>query len=132
MCEFTEEQKIKVWKKGRIVENFPSEYVRKDACGAWMLFEKYGDRDSPFGWEIDHVYPKSKLEEFGVPNDLINNIDNLRPMNWRNNDSKGADYPSYNSVVKSEDNHNTECTDSKMVNSLVQAKISRLFKEYDI
>lgn len=132
MCDFTEEQKLAVWNKGRKVEEFQDRYVRKDACGAWMLFEKYGDRDSPFGWEIDHVYPKSKLEALGVPTNLINDIDNLRPMNWHNNQSKGSDFPSYMSVLKAEDNHNIECEDSKLVNPTTQRKISRLYQEYGI
>lgn len=132
MCEFTEDQKKAVWCKGRIVEGFQEEHVRKDACGALMLYEKYGNRNSSFGWEIDHVYPKSKLEQLGVPADLINHIDNLRPMNWRNNESKDADYPSYKAVVKAEEDHNIECDDSKLVNPSTQTKISRLYHEYDI
>lgn len=52
-----------VWEKGRAVLGYDSKFVRKDACGAWMSFEDYNDRNSPCGWEIDHVYPKSKLEK---------------------------------------------------------------------
>ena len=40
MCEFTENQKKAVWRKGRIIEEFQEKYVRKDACGALMLYEK--------------------------------------------------------------------------------------------
>ena len=52
-----------IWNKGQVVKGYNEKCYRKDACGAWMIREKYGDRTSPFGWEIDHIYPKSKLSE---------------------------------------------------------------------
>lgn len=68
--------------------------VRKDACGAFILYEDFGDRNSAFGWEIDHIYPASKLKEReDVTDEQIDDMRNLRPLNWRNNASKGADCP---------------------------------------
>lgn len=121
-----------VWEKGRAVLGYDSKFVRKDACGAWMSFEDYNDRNSPFGWEIDHVYPKSKLEKLNVPDELINHIDNLRPMNWHNNVSKDDDYPVYQATVKSEDDHNIACEEEKYVNKRTRDKIVALFKDYSI
>jgi hypothetical protein len=51
-----------IWNKGQVVKGYNEKCYRKDACGAWMIREKYGDRTSPFGWEIDHIYPKSILK----------------------------------------------------------------------
>lgn len=125
----TEDLKKKVWKDGLTVNGYSPNEVRKDACGAFMIYEKYGDRESDFGWEIDHVCPKSLLEELGYKEDEIDNIDNLRPMHWRNNLSKGNDYPSYTSVVTSSNDDNVESEEAKIVNSKRQAKIKSLYKK---
>lgn len=46
-----------------------------------MLRNKYGATDSEYGWEIDHVVPRSK-----GGTDLLGN---LQPLQWENNRSKG-------------------------------------------
>ncbi len=69
-----------VWKKGNVVSGYNEAKYRKDACGAWMMYDKYGNRDSPFGWEIDHIIPKSKGGD-----DVLSNY---RPLQWKNNASK--------------------------------------------
>lgn len=121
-----------VWNKGRIVSEFPADQVRKDACGAWMIKEHYGNRGSVFGWEIDHIYPEKKLQERDVPLELIDNINNLRPLNWKNNLSKGTDYPVYHANVKSDEGRNIECDEEMKVNEPTQKKISSLFSDYNI
>lgn len=121
-----------VWNKGRIISGYPADQVRKDACGAWMIKTHYGNRESIFGWEIDHIYPEKKLQAKGVPQDLIDNVDNLRPLNWKNNISKGTDYPVYHANVKSEEGRNVECDEEMKVNEPTQKKISSLFSEFNI
>lgn len=116
---FSEEVKQKVWEKGKIVSGYNAELVRKDCCGAWIVRNKYGDRNDDFGWEIDHVYP----QVLGGDDAL----DNLRPMQWQNNKSKRDDYPSYTSVVKADGNINVENTVRHTVNSIVQEKIKELY-----
>ena len=70
----------KVWEKGKIVPDNDPNIWRKDECGAWIGRNYYGDRNSQYGWEIDHVIPESR----GGGNELIN----LRPLQWGNNASK--------------------------------------------
>jgi len=66
-----------VWEKGIVGEGHdPSEW-RKDICGAWIKRSDYGNRESEFGWEIDHI---DKNRE-------NNDIRNLRPLQWKNNAS---------------------------------------------
>lgn len=139
MAQFTEEKLNKIWEKGIIDSRFDPNKVRKDACGAWIIRDKYDDRNNPFGWEVDHIYPQSKLKEAGVPENLINDMTNLRPLNWKNNVSKGCDYPCYQSAMKSESSkdsngrevdRNIACSDEREVNDVVQQQISELFSGY--
>lgn len=122
-----EELKKKVWNKGITDPAFQAEHVRKDACGAWIVYEHFGNRDSPFGWEIDHVIPASKLSELGIPKDKIDDILNLRPLNWRNNVSKGANYPSYIASVKAENDKNIIKETPMDVNAELQTKLKVLY-----
>ncbi|WP_295432435.1 hypothetical protein [uncultured Prevotella sp.] len=130
MCNITKELIEKVWKKGRSITGYDDNVIRQDACGAWMRFDKYGDRTNVFGWEIDHIYPKSKLRERNVPDDEIDCIDNLRPLNWINNDSKGSDYPIYHARTKASGDKNIKCDNEYTVNENTQNRIERLFGKY--
>ena len=42
-----------VWNKGLVDDRYNPELVRKDACGAWIIRDKYNDRENPYGWVID-------------------------------------------------------------------------------
>lgn len=77
---FTEEQIQKVWEKATVVGGNDSNVYRKDECGAWIARKQYGNRNSSYGWEIDHIKPQSK----GGGDELSN----LRPLQWENNMSK--------------------------------------------
>ncbi|MCA9308167.1 MAG: HNH endonuclease domain-containing protein [Patescibacteria group bacterium] len=69
-----------VWEKG-IIDPYQNPAIyRKDQCGAWMKRDCYGNRDSDFGWEIDHIVPQSRGGS--------NMVSNLRPLQWRNNACK--------------------------------------------
>lgn len=124
---YSTEQIQKVWDKGTIVPNYDSSKYRKDACGAWIVRDKFGDTHSPYGWQIDHIYPEAKLKLRRLDQESIDNIKNMRPMHWRNNASKGADYPTYHSVMKAVDNHNEEIDDIFEVNANIQATLRDLY-----
>lgn len=141
MAQFTDEQLDEIWEKVKKDSSDYSGKMRKDACGAWMKRDKYGDRNSSFGWEVDHIYPKSKLEDAHVPDDLINNMTNLRPLHWKNNDSKDADYPHYESAVTAGlyriadgkvGYSNIPSGKGKTINVDVQQRIKKLFSGYDL
>lgn len=95
---FSEEQKRIAWQHANVVEGYDHNHVRKDVCGAWIVWGKYGCQDSPFGWEIDHVFPQ-KLG--GDERDI-----NLMAIHCVNNQSKNDDYPSFFSAITSQDTHN--------------------------
>lgn len=102
MAIFTTEQIEQVWQKAKIVSNNNPDVFRQDYAGAWIRRDQYGDRNTKYGWEIDHCQPKSQ----GGGDE----ISNLYPLHWRNNSSKGDNYPSWQTVLTSEGNKNIEQT----------------------
>lgn len=100
---------------------------RKDPCGAWIAWDKYGVQDSVYGWEVDHIYPQSLLEERGFDEDAINDIRNLRPMQHENNASKSDDYPSYTAVITSEGNKNVYKEMNLTVNKVIRDLLNQIF-----
>ena len=114
-----------VWEKGRIVEGVDPTMFRKDPCDAWIVWDKFGVQDNLYGWEIDHICPKSRLVSRGFTEEQINDLRNLRPMQHQNNASKGDDYPSYTAVVTSDGTKNIP----KEVNLTVNAVTRRIIDE---
>lgn len=80
-----------VWRKGEVVHGHNPNQVRKDNCGAWMKKLEYGNTNSQYGWEIDHILPVSKGGSDA--------LDNLQPLQWENNRSKGDNYPNWSCAV---------------------------------
>jgi len=80
-----------VWKKAYVVAGSNPEKFRKDVCGAMMVKSSFG-KDSQFGWEVDHILPISK----GGKDDLSN----LQPLHWKNNEGKADDQPDWICVLK--------------------------------
>lgn len=103
---FSEKDIQDAWNRATSVEGYDATRFRKDACGAWIIWNKYGDTDSIYGWVIDHVVPRSLLEEKGFSEEMINNSLNLRALQHENNRSKSDDYPSYTAVVTSKGTEN--------------------------
>lgn len=81
-----------VWNKGIVVSGYDANVYRKDTCGAWMKKSEYGNTYSTYGWEIDHIKPKSKGGSDSIPN--------LQPLQWENNRTKGDDYPTWSCKVR--------------------------------
>lgn len=117
--EFTKAQIDEAWGKAQEVDGYDPDLFRKDCCGAWIVRNAYGNVDSIYGWEIDHVYPQS----LGGGNDP----ENLRAMQWENNRSKGNDYPYYTAMVLSEGNKNIHSSKPLKVNDKLQEKLSILY-----
>jgi hypothetical protein len=118
---YNAEDRNLVWEKGTIVSDYDSDMYRKDACGAWMIKKEYGNNESIYGWEIDHVFPKSLGGDY--------DLKNLRPMQHNNNSSKGNDYPSYKSVVTSDGNRNTYSDSQKVVNESLRKELTELYSK---
>lgn len=75
-----EQLKLKVWSKGHIISGLDPSTWRRDDFGRDMKYSDHGNRDSKYGWEIDHIKPLA----FGGSDNMIN----LRPLNWYSNVSR--------------------------------------------
>lgn len=108
-----------IWEKAVKVPGYDENVVRKDACGAWIMRDKYGMMDNVFGWSIDWIYPIV----LGGDEDLLN----LRPLHCLNIESKGEDYPSYVAAVIAEGDTNVVKERNVTVNAALREKLSELY-----
>lgn len=74
---YTEAERTYFWTRLRAVQNRDPALWRLDDFGNLLFWSDYGNRDSPFGWEIDHVVPK-ELKGSSYPS-------NLRALSWKAN-----------------------------------------------
>lgn len=84
MNTYSDNDKAIVWNMATIVPGYDLNQYRKDRCGAWIAWADYGNRDSIYGWEIDHIIPLSKGGQHVTAN--------VQPLHWKNNAAK-ADGP---------------------------------------
>lgn len=108
-----------VWEKARKVDGLDPSMFRLDACGALIMYERYG-KENPYGWVIDHIFPVC----LGGDDHSVN----LRALHYRNNTSKSDDYPSYTAVVKYDGKSNVEEIRNLKVNDKVRASLKMLYK----
>lgn len=64
----------------------------------------------------------------GVPKLLWDNPLNIQVLHWRNNLSKGNEYPIYISVMTDEGATNVSCEFTYLVNEALQDELRSLFK----
>lgn len=81
-----------VWEKAHIINYYEKDVKRKDPCGATILRKEYGNTNSSFGWEVDHIKP---LSSYGS-----DDLSNLQPLQWENNRYKGDNYPNWSCKVR--------------------------------
>lgn len=78
---WTDHEKLAVWQKGTQIQGYDSSIWRRDICGHAMNYSEHGNRNSEYGWEIDHIR--------AVANGGSDNLENLQPLFWANNAAKG-------------------------------------------
>ena len=72
-----------VWEKGIRYSAGNNDTWRKDIFGDEIKHSEYGNTNSTYGWEVDHIKPVAKGG--------TDNIANLQPLQWRANRQKGDD-----------------------------------------
>lgn len=70
-----------VWSKAATVAGNDPALWRKDRYGYWIGYGYYGTTNQ-YGWEIDHIVPKSKQGS--------DSIYNLQPLHWAVNRKLGS------------------------------------------
>ena len=128
MSNFSDEVVDRIWRKGRTLDGWNSDEYRLDAAGAMMVKSHRGTDDN-YDWEIDHVLPKDRMKELGIPEEDWDKEDNLRPFNAKNNNKKSTDYPTYTRalVFDEEKRRNVQSEIGKVVNEDVQRAINKCY-----
>lgn len=98
---FSKDIIVQVWEKATIVSGQDSNKWRKDYADAWICRSSYG-KTTDGGWEIDHQNPTS--------NGGTDDLENLVPLHWKNNRTKSADYPKWQTSITSKKSENIEYT----------------------
>ncbi len=98
-----------IWSKGEIFGGNDPVFWRKDECGAWIFRGHYENRNSEYGWIIDHIKP---LSEGGT-----DDISNLRPMHWENTIRKADG--NIECQITSSGVHNDKPIENKIIETLI-------------
>ncbi len=69
-----------IWNKATPISGYTPEVWRRDYFGSAINWGDYGNRNSEYGWEVDHYIPTHKGGSDA--------LENLRPLNWKNNAKK--------------------------------------------
>ena len=73
-------RKLAAWNRAALIFNLDCNVWRTDRFGLSIKWSDYGNRDSLYGWELDHIVPISKGGS--------DEEHNLQALHWRCNTAK--------------------------------------------
>lgn len=120
MAVFSEDKVQMIWDSAIEVTGCNSNEWRKDPCGAWINRKEYG-LQTEYGWDVDHILPISK--------NGTDHTSNLRALHWKNNKSKGDDFPVYTLAVTSHGNINVEQQEKTSIHPLSIRHLQMLYPD---
>jgi hypothetical protein len=91
---WTEEQIRAAWNRGQLADRLNPDKWRKDACGAWIAWQQFGNKESAFGWDIDRDVPLPGAAD----------SDSLQPLQWMNAEAKRVGAPACRVIAYGGDN----------------------------
>lgn len=118
MANFTQEKIDAAWNKAKIVEGQNPDKYRQDSAGAWMQRDKYGKEEN-FGWEVDHMFPKSLGGD--------ENVSNIQALQWQNNRMKADNFPRYTTSISANGNQYIEKEENWKFNESFIETLKRLY-----
>lgn len=132
MRDFTEKELDAMFSKANSIDGCDSDEWRIDVSGAIIRRSSYGRTDEMYGWEVDHIVPESLLSDNGVPQEMIDDDINLRPLNWNNNVFKGDDYPKYRVVIEADkfQESNDSVNKFKEISQIMQSKLRDFYQDF--
>jgi hypothetical protein len=82
-----EDLKRAAWSRTSPVSGQPNSWeFRKDVLGNLVRYADFGNRHSPFGWELDYIIPSA----LGGSTDPSN----LQALHWKSNAARSENLPS--------------------------------------
>lgn len=90
--KFNKELRDKLWKRGISVPG--DELIKKDAYGNILHYHDYGNKDSLYGWVVDHIIPYSFLKKNSIPDNNIGNYQIIK-MSTNLNESNNMLYKQF-------------------------------------
>ena len=128
----TQELIDKVWNKGKSAEDADHKFESTTDEVVPAKLYRTSRENTNMAWEVDHIFPKQILQNLGVPQDKIDDLKNLRPLQHSNNESKGTLYPDYTKVMQWDENrqYNVPCKKSVTVSDDTQRVLEKLYAPY--
>lgn len=126
----SKELEQKVWEKGKPAPGKDENLYRLDEAGAIMC--RHYHKNTNMAWQADHILPRAFLEYFRVPEDKINDICNLQPLQTDNNIKKSDDVPEYDLCMKAKPDYsgNEEHLAHHCIGMVLFMRLDYLYRPY--
>ncbi len=99
MKDYTADFIWQVWQRAKSVNDKIKNFFRQDIADAWIDIDEYG-KETEKGWVIAPIRP--------APDGDLYDISNLIALHWKNNITKGNNFPVFKTIISSKGPYNIE------------------------